>query len=441
MGCYNCRGGKELPCKLRPSTIPICKDEVPKIVNGCPTCRKEIPKCHLRPLAIPLCEEEDALNENTGCLKCRKKEKKCRAVSFCKPSQKVELTDGCPNCRERHHCDTPAGLVKKKNCFKLAHGSKSATRDCEDWEIPKRHNSSCCLSCIPKRHTCSAAVKAECKKKVIPVCKSIEEYRYAFNSRTCCQLCSKPETPNSGKPTGNKCTKAQFEKAMKEAPVCKQGQTPLYNKAKWCGPSCTNPKRQCKNEQVVACQSQQRTCGANEKPAFVKGECCCNCRKAKPTCQCKHGKTCARYIQNNVEKEHCVGVGKNQTFKMIISNNKDLLGMIKKMNNRSLALVLSNIMERYCEQVGAECDGKLSQTLDTLRVAVLKNTSDGVEFTTSVNSSFLEKALNDSLATGPEMITKKIFMPTPLPDTSYAQMNLCSFFIITSFIILEQLFS
>jgi len=452
-GCYSCRRGK-LPCELHPSKIAMCNEgQEPKMLNGCPSCRKHIPHCHRRPSAIPYCEsevdEQNALDEETGCLKCKKHHKKCPPVRLCKHDQHVKHdAHGCPDCHRPHSCDGHHGAAAKKKCHKLAHGSGSGTRECKEWEIPKRHPGSCCLSCIPKRKHCGHKEMMMCKKKQVPVCSSMEEHKHAFNPRTCCMLCSRPPTNTSDKPVDGKCTKAQFLKAMKEAPSCGPGQTPKFDKKQWCGPSCTRVHRRCKKQQVAHCRRHQRICAVGENRTRVHGECCYSCRHPRPSCKCSKGQVCARRTDENgtVVGTHCHHV-KKKRFHMKIPD-KDVHGEVKKMDKETLKHLLITIFDRYCDRTEFhdKCNKVVHSVKDTLNVTSMKNVTDGIEYTVEGNSTEIDSALMDGLA-AEGMLSKQISMPikpSGAPthsEPSNAPRNLCSLFFISSFILLKVFLS
>jgi len=328
-GCTSCRIQLK-SCDLRPSEIPECTStQEPEIVDGCISCKKALPNCHLRPNTIPFCEtalaETQTINEETGCVSCRRKKKTCEAVPKCEESEEPTYEEGCPDCR-KIYCTKE----KIEAWGKLAFSDQSATKECELGEEPVRNTEACSLSCIrPSQDRCTDEDKQECRKNRIQPCDDVEEFKSAFDPTTCCFLCSRPEVDTTEKPQIEnerlRCNEAQFKTSVQHVSVCQEDQRPEWD-IKHCGPSCNRPERQCTKEQVARCYSNRPFCEPKQKPQILKLECCKSCKPEPKTCdpECENGFICTeKGCRSSVKRTFKIAIVKKELCDEIVDMSED----------------------------------------------------------------------------------------------------------------------
>jgi hypothetical protein len=125
-------------------------------------------------------------------------------------------------------------------------------------------------------------------------CGNQAEFNKAWDPASCCFTCKRPAAITTQPQRVNGvCNKEAVKNCYKEAPVCTEpAERTLVLATTSCCKACKPPGRLCKKEDVVECKKNTPECAAGEKPAYLEGECCASCRKAKPACSCPSGQLC-----------------------------------------------------------------------------------------------------------------------------------------------------
>lgn len=307
----------------------------------------------------------------------------------------------CPSCRP---LDAPAPSctpAQVKACYTKMNGDVAQRPPaCSAGERPVKDG--CCVSCLPATVSCfpntdprtfkaSAQVKTcIAKQKTNPVCANGTRPAIVNCCRSCTPLGADRPVDAAGKKL--KCTRANFQKALENAPECELNERPLNEKdQKSCAPSCRRPSSSFKLAEVVSCLTSLPLCANGSRPEFIPGERCPTCKPRKPVCAgCTAKQVCVKKQVGGQWKPTCVRKG---FLKMRLTlKDASFRTKIKALAKAADAVeIFKEILARFCERPSevdrcAMFKDRLDESMDVTEKTDVAGSTDKVDFT--ITTSF-----------------------------------------------------